>query len=270
MIQPRATDGPLQSLPGSSARTSLSAARNLAALALAAMALSGCNALTRLSEVGAPPALATVSNPAVLHENQPVEMPMPAPVMVAHHPNSLWRPGSRHFLKDQRAGEVGDLVTVVIQIADSAAITNSTNRSRNASEDASLNSLLGYEAALAELFPEDINNIDLVDADSASNTTGQGAVNRDEQIDLRVAAVVTQVLPNGNMVIAGRQEVRVNYELRQLQVAGVIRTEDITSTNTISFDQIAEARIAYGGRGTISDVQTPRYGQEIYDIFWPF
>ena len=234
------------------------------------LALGGCNALTRLSEVGSPPAFTTVSNPAVLHENQPVVMPMPEPVRVAHHPNSLWRPGSRHFLKDQRAAEVGDLVTVVIQIADSAEISNSTNRSRAASEDASLNNLLGYEQALDHLFPQEIDNIDLVDADSASNTTGQGAVNRDEEINLRVAAVVTQVLPNGNMVIAGRQEVRVNFELRQLQVAGVIRPEDITSTNTVGFDQIAEARIAYGGRGTISDVQAPRYGQEIYDIFWPF
>lgn len=254
-------------LHGAPAPRRLSALLALAALALA---LGGCNALTRLSEVGSPPALTTVSNPAVLHDNRPVEMPMPAPVRVAHHPNSLWRPGSRHFLKDQRAAEVGDLVTVVIQIEDSAAISNNTNRSRNASEDASLNNLLGYEVALHELFPESVNNVTLVDADSTSSTTGQGAVNRDEEINLRVAAVVTQVLPNGNMVIAGRQEVRVNHELRQLQVAGLIRPEDITSTNTVGFDQIAEARIAYGGRGTISDVQSPRYGQEIYDIFWPF
>ena len=242
----------------------------LLAVAGLGLALAGCNAMTRLSEVGSEPAFTTINNPAVLHDNKPVQIPMPAPIAVSHHPNSLWRTGSRHFLKDQRAADVGDLVTVVIDIQDNAAITNTTNRSRTASEDASLNNLLGYEQALDRLFPNEIDNVDLVDADSSSNTTGQGAVNRDEEINLRIAAVVTQVLPNGNLVIAGRQEVRVNYELRQLQVAGIIRQEDIASTNTIAFDQIAEARIAYGGRGTISDVQQPRYGQEIFDIFWPF
>ena len=241
----------------------------LAATALM-LSLSGCNMMTRLSEVGSAPAFTNIDNPSVLHGNQPVQLPMPAPVPIAHHPNSLWRPGSRHFLKDQRAADVGDLVTVVIAIEDSAVINNTTTRSRTANEDASLNALLGYEQALHQLFPEAIDNIDLVDADSSSSTTGAGNVNRGEAINLQVAAVVTQVLPNGNLVIAGRQEVRVNFELRQLQVAGIIRSEDITSINTIDFDQIAEARIAYGGRGTISDVQQPRYGQEVFDIFWPF
>ena len=235
-----------------------------------AQSLTGCNVLTRLSEVGSEPAFTNIDNPSVLHGNQPVQLPMPPPVAVAHHPNSLWRPGARHFLKDQRAAETGDLVTVIIAIEDSAVVNNTTTRTRAASEDASLNNFLGYEQALNQLFPEDVNNINLVDADSASSTAGAGNVNRGETINLQVAAVVTQVLPNGNLVIAGRQEVRVNFELRQLQVAGIIRPEDITSTNTISFEQIAEARIAYGGRGTISDVQQPRYGQEIYDILWPF
>ena len=242
----------------------------LAASLCLAASLAGCNALTRLSEVGSPPVMSSIQDPSVLHGNKPVQIPMPAPVQVSHHPNSLWRPGSRHFLKDQRAAEVGDLVTVVIQIADNAQISNTTNRSRNASEDASLNNLLGYERALDSLFPNDINNIDLVDGDSTSSSTGQGTVNRDETINLRVAAIVTQVLPNGNMVVAGRQEVRVNFEMRELQVAGIIRREDITSTNTVSFEQIAEARISYGGRGTLSDVQQPRYGQQVFDIIFPF
>ena len=123
---------------------------------------------------------------------------------------------------------------------------------------------------MATIWPSAFNPTSLIDLDSTSNTNGTGSVNRDETINLRIAALVTQVLPNGNLVIAGRQEIRVNFEVRELQVAGLIRPEYITSTNTINYDQIAEARIVYGGRGPISDLQQPRYGQQSYDILWPF
>ncbi|MCH7793965.1 MAG: flagellar basal body L-ring protein FlgH [Proteobacteria bacterium] len=241
-----------------------------ATIAVLALTLGACNALTRLSQVGEAPPLTAIQNPAVLHGNQPIAMPMPPPLVVERKPNSLWRPGSRAFLKDQRASEVGDILTVVIEIKDDASISNSTSRSRTAGEDASAASILGYEASLAQFLPSAINPTSLIDLDSSSLTQGAGSVNRDETINLRIAALVTQVLPNGNLVIAGRQEIRVNFEVRELQVAGLIRPEDITSTNTINYDQIAEARIVYGGRGQISDVQQPRYGQQIYDIIWPF
>jgi flagellar L-ring protein precursor FlgH len=245
-------------------------AARAAALALFALSLTGCNALTRLSQVGEEPPLSKVENPAALLENQPVSMPMPPPAVIERQANSLWRPGSRAFLKDQRANQVGDILTVVIAINDTAQISNTTRRSRTNSENASASSLLGYEAGLGAVLPEAINPTSLIDLGSDSNSQGAGSVNRDESIDLRVAALVTQVLPNGNLVIAGRQEVRVNFEVRELKVVGLIRPEDITSTNTISYDQIAEARIAYGGRGQISDVQQPRYGQQVFDIIWPF
>jgi flagellar L-ring protein precursor FlgH len=241
-----------------------------ALIAVMVLTLGACNALTRLSEVGQEPPLTSIQNPAALHGNQPIAMPMPPPMVVERKPNSLWRPGSRAFLKDQRAAAVGDILTVVIEIEDDATISNSTNRSRNNAEDASASSILGYEASLGQVLPSAIDPTSLVDLDSTSNSQGAGSINRDESINLRVAALVTQVLPNGNLVIAGQQEVRVNFEVRELQVAGLIRPEDITSGNTISYDQIAEARIAYGGRGHISDVQQPRYGQQIYDIIWPF
>ncbi|HEX9792188.1 MAG TPA: flagellar basal body L-ring protein FlgH [Kiloniellales bacterium] len=250
-------------------KTGWQTARAVASV-LCAVALAGCNALTRLSEIGEEPALAKIENPAVLHENQPISMPLPPPVATERQPNSLWRPGSRAFLKDQRANQVGDILTVVITIDDKAKINNTTKRSRTNSESAAASSFLGYEASLGSILPEAIDPTNLIDLGSDSNSQGSGSVNRDESIDLRVAAVVTQVLPNGNLVIAGRQEVRVNYEVRQLQVVGLIRPEDITSTNTISYDQIAEARIAYGGRGHITDVQQPRYGQQIFDVIWPF
>ena len=266
--------GPAAAEPGRTrlTKTRLTKTRltKIATIAVLALTLGACNALTRLSQVGEAPPLTAIQNPAVLHGNQPIAMPMPPPLVVERKPNSLWRPGSRAFLKDQRASEVGDILTVVIEIEDDASISNSTNRSRTAGEDASAASILGYEASLAQILPEAIDPTSLIDLDSSSNTQGAGSVNRDESINLRVAVLVTQVLPNGNLVIAGRQEVRVNFEVRELQVAGLIRPEDITSTNTINYDQIAEARIVYGGRGQITDVQQARYGQQIYDIIWPF
>jgi len=240
------------------------------AIALLGLSLSGCNALTRLSQVGQEPPMTRIENPATLHGAQPVSMPMPPPVPSERQANSLWRPGSRAFLKDQRAGAIGDILTVIIEIEDEASISNTTQRSRAAGEDAAAGSLLGFEANLDRILPDAVDPTSLIDLSSNSNTQGAGSINRDEEIKLRVAALVTQVLPNGNLVIAGRQEVRVNFEVRELQIAGMIRPEDITSTNTIFYDQIAEARIAYGGRGQISDVQQARYGQQIYDIIWPF
>ncbi len=251
-------------------RVSIAHIARPSAFALLALSLGACNILPRLAQVGRAPPLSRIENPASIAGRQPIEVPMPAPAELAHQPNSLWRPGSRDFLQDQRAAKVGDIVTVNIEIQDEAAISNTTTRSRLASEDASASAALGFESKLQFVLPPAVDPTNLIDLDSSGSTEGSGSVNRDETINLRVAALVTQVLPNGNLVIAGRQEVRVNFEVRELKVAGLIRPEDITSTNTIEFDQIAEARIAYGGRGQITDVQQPRYGQQVYDIIWPF
>jgi len=242
----------------------------LAAVALMGVTLSGCNALTRLSQVGEEPPLTTIQNPANLHNNEPVQVPLPPPIDLEQNANSLWRPGSRAFLKDQRASEVGDIVTVNIEIEDSAEISNTTSRARTGAEDADLPAFLGFESELDNILPDAVNPDNLVEFSSDSNSQGSGSVERDESIDLSIAAIVTQTLPNGNLVIAGSQEVRVNFEVRDLQVVGIIRPEDITSANTIQLDQIAEARFSYGGRGQISDVQQPRYGQQVFDIIWPW
>jgi len=245
-------------------------ALNATLILLAGLSLSACNMMSRLANVGEEPKLSAINSPAPLAAPQAVSLPMPAPQPIERQPNSLWRPGSRAFLKDQRASNVGDILTVIIEIRDNAAITNSTTRSRTAGENSSASALLGYEQSLGAILPEAVNPTNLIDLDSNSSSAGVGAVNRNESINLRVAALITQVLPNGNLVLAGRQEVRVNYEKRELQVAGIIRPEDITSQNTIDYDQIAEARIAYGGQGQISDLQQPRYGQQVFDILWPF
>lgn len=235
-----------------------------------AIALSGCNALTRLSNVGAEPPLTTIQNPTLQPNYRPVSMPMPAPKPVERNANSLWRTGARAFFKDQRAADVGDILTVVVDLDDQATINNATTRARTANEDASLNAILGYETSLSRILPETINPGNLVDLDSQTDSLGSGKITRDEQIELKVAAVISQVLPNGNLVIHGRQEFRVNFEARELQIAGIIRPEDISSTNSIVYEKIAEARISYGGRGQISDLQQPRYGQQVLDIFFPF
>ena len=242
----------------------------IAVLMIAAGAMSGCNALTRLAEVGREPPLTQIQNPVTSPAYRPVTMPMPQDNERPQSPNSLWRHGSRAFFKDQRASRVGDILTVMISIEDKATMNNTTTRSRTNTEDASASSLLGFETKLSKILPNAVDPTSLLDLDSEMSNLGQGSIDRKESIDLEVAAVITQRLPNGNLVLAGRQEVRVNFEVRQLQVLGVIRPEDITAKNTISYDKIAEARISYGGKGHISDIQQPRYGSQIMDVIFPF
>jgi len=239
-------------------------------LLASAVLLSACGTAERLSRVGRAPDMSPVTNPTNDPSWRPVSMPMPNPQDTPLAANSLWRQGSRTFLRDQRAAAVGDLVTVLVSIQDEADMENSTKRSRENNESMGLPRLLGLEASYGRLLPAGIDPTNLVSANSSSNVDGNGTLKRSEQINLRVAATVTQVLPNGNLVVAGRQQVRVNQELRDLQVGGIIRPQDIGSDNTVKHDRLAEARIAYGGRGTISDVQRPRYGQELMDIIMPF
>ena len=239
-------------------------------LLLAVASLSACSSAERLSRLGQGPDLAGIENPTSDPRWRPVTMPMPNPSDPPLQNNSLWRQGSRTFLRDQRAASVGDLVTVLVSIQDEADMANSTNRNRENKESMGIPNLLGLESSFGRLFPAGFDPSKAVSASSSSDMNGEGTLKRSEQINLRVAATVSQVLPNGNLVVVGRQQVRVNQELRDLQVGGIIRPQDIGSDNTVKHDRLAEARIAYGGRGTISDVQRPRYGQELLDIILPF
>ncbi len=244
--------------------------RRLALAVAGVLAMAGCTMVDRLAAVGNTPELDPIENPTLTPDYRPVSMPMPRPELPRFEYNSLWRAGARTFFKDQRANRVGDILTVLIQIDDDANVDNSTTRNRDNSEGASIGGFFGYEGQLAKIFPETIDNDNLVDLGSKSQVKGSGTIGRKEEINLRIAAVVTQVLPNRNLVIHGTQQVRVNFEVRELSINGVVRREDITSDNTVRHDQIAEARIVYGGRGTLSDVQQPRYGQEVFDIIYPF
>src|ERR1700760_1233071 len=235
-------------------------------LALACVA-SGCSAVSRLSQIGEQPKLTSIDNPTTAPGYKPVSMPMPKPEIVSYNPNSLWRNGSRSFFKDQRAHQIGDLLTVTVNITDQANFANETQRSRSATEDSGItaflgSSLLGQKAA--SVLPGRF-----LTADSTSGTDGKGTITRQETLQTNVAAIVTQVLPNGNLVVEGKQEIRVNYEKRELIVAGMVRPEDIQSDNTIDSSKIAQARIAYGGHGEISDIQQPRYGSQVMDVLLP-
>jgi len=244
---------------------------SIGALAVAALALgSGCTMLGDLAQVGEAPPLTRIQNPKAAPNYRKVSMPMPRQQSRPREANSLWRPGARAFFKDQRAAKVGDIVTIDINIADSAKFNNTTKRERKAGEAAQAKALAGYENRLIAHLPPGASASALIDASSTGTSEGTGSIDRGETVKVKVAAVVTQVLPNGNLVVHGRQEMRVNYEIRELQVAGVIRRADIQSTNTIDFDKIAEARIAYGGRGHINRAQSPRYMHQVYDILFPF
>ena len=241
----------------------------VAVLGLAAVSLAACNTLERLSEVGDAPKTSRIQDPTQAPGYQPVSMPMPAPIAPAPGANSLWRPGARAFFKDQRATQLGDILTVSVNITESANLKNQTQTSTSSSEGASPFTLLGTESSIGKVFAG-ASATNLFSFGSTSGINGNGTLARQEQVVVNLAATVTQRLPNGNLVISGKQELSVNAEMRQLSVEGIIRPEDITSNNTISSDKIAEARITYGGRGTLSDIQTARYGQQIFDLIAPF
>ncbi|HEY6027557.1 MAG TPA: flagellar basal body L-ring protein FlgH [Pseudolabrys sp.] len=235
--------------------------------ALTGSLLSGCAAVDRLKTIGQAPPLSAVDNPTARPGYKPVQMPMPAAQPASYNPNSLWRNGSRAFFKDQRAHQVGDILTVQVNITDKAIIANETQRSRDTKEDSGIDNFFGKSKVpiVNSAVPTRIFT-----SDSTTQMDGKGSVNRSEALQTNVAAVVTQVLPNGNLVVEGRQEIRVNFEIRELIVAGIVRPEDIQSDNTIDSSKIAQARIAYGGRGQLTDVQQPRYGQQVLDVILPF
>jgi len=241
-----------------------------AATLMLLLALAGCGQAERLSRIGRAPDFSPVSDPTQDPRYRPVSMPMPAPHEAPPLANSLWRPGSRTFLRDQRAAQVGDLITILVTISDDAELANRTQRSRTGSETQAAPNLFGQERVPRRLYPPGADPAALLNTSSTGTSNGDGNVRRNETVNLRLAATVTQSLPNGNMVVMARQEVRVNNEMRELSVQGIVRPQDIASDNTVRHDRLAEARISYGGRGSLSDIQQPRLGQQLLDILSPF
>ncbi|GHC64550.1 flagellar basal body L-ring protein FlgH [Limoniibacter endophyticus] len=227
--------------------------------ALACTALAGCTTPNR--EIGRTPALSPVGSGAVPTVNSVYSYPKPPAPRSNNF--SLWTDKQSRFFTDARALEVGDILTVLISINDRANFKNESERDRMSSKNLGLGlggSWIGSGIAGS------------LDADMSSDTAskGTGEIKRSETLDLQVAAVVTEVLPNGNLLIQGSQEVRVNAEMRVLTIAGIVRPTDIGGRNTIAYERIAEARISYGGTGRLTEVQQPPYGQQFLDNVLPF
>lgn len=231
----------------------------LAALLLA-LSLAGCAG--PLKDVMRTPQLSAVGSG--ISDGSPdayVDLPPIAQAVAQPHAVNLYT--------DQRIAHVGDILTVNIQINDKAVVGNSSDRKTTSQGTMGFDWLFtpptsGSSGSQGSplTYKHDFN--------STSSSTGNGDINRSEQIQLSVPAVVTAVLPNGNLVIKGSQEVRVNFELRELTIAGIVRPSDISRDNTIAYDRVAEARISYGGRGRISEVQQPSWGQQVYDVIKPY
>jgi len=237
---------------------------------LAPLGLILLTACGDLSQVGRAPEFSPLEGSYQHHAMYSNPMPESTDPSAPTDASSLWTAGTDSLLGDRRAAQRGDILTVVIEIDDSAEISNSTDRKRTGNQTMGVPSLLGIPQRLDGVLPDGASMAEAVDTQSSSTFKGNGSVSRNEKLTLRVAATVVEELPNGVLRIEGQQEVRVNYELRELIVTGYVRPNDISRQNEITYDKIAGARISYGGRGQITEFQQPRYGQQIADMVLPF
>lgn len=232
---------------------------------ICSLALAGCGAVAGVPEFGRQPTLTAVGS-GLLADRVPVPSE-PAPVPQYRPGNSIWQDNSADLFRDPRAARIGDVVTVKISIKDKASIDNNSKRSRDSKMNFKPD--VSYDIGFGSATATGSGKID-AGVDAGTSTDSKGGITRSESIELLVAAIVTGVLPNGNLIVSGSQEVRVNYEVRELSVAGIIRPRDIDTDNTIAYDKIAEARISYGGRGRITEVQQPGIGHQVWDVLTPF
>ncbi len=235
------------------------------------LALSGCNVAERLSNIGEPPELSEIQNPELVDNYQPISMPMPAPEGRHNSINSLWQKGSRAFFKDQRAMRVGDVLTVKIDYTDTAKIDDKLSAERKLKSKSSITNLMGYEQYLPDIFPSTVDKNNLTNiGETNTKIDAKGTKERKDSLKLELAATIIQLLPNGNMVIQGRQDVRIAGELKTVELKGIIRREDILSDNSITYDKVAEARISSVSKGEISDLNSTPWGQEVLNKVLPF
>lgn len=250
--------------------------KNYSALLLV-MGLSGCNLAEQLSTIGERPQLTEIQDPTRIRGYQPISMPMPTPVEVENKKSpSLWQSGAQGFFKDQRAGKVGDIITVNVVIDQQESIEMTPTMKRTVSSTSTVNNLMGLERKIPNLFPKSqrkgdgSNNPSWFSASNSPDLKGSAKYDVKDKLKFKIATTVTQILPNGNMVIDGRQELRVVNEVREILLRGIIRREDISATNIVNWDKISELRISYGGRGDLSDLQSFPWGHQVMNKISPF
>lgn len=248
--------------------------KNISILFVVLTLLASCsNAVDRLRRVGKDPELGKIELPTTEQEQEEQEFykdKSNAQHAYMQRTNSLWQPGATKFFRDSRAWRVGDIIKVVVQIQDNATLNNATEQKRTGKDSLGMPQVFGKEKAISTFLSKKGSANSFLSTNSSRDHSGSGNITRKENISTEIAATVVKVLSSGNLVIQGRQEVRVNSELREIKVAGIIRPKDISSDNSIQTNQMAEARISYGGRGVVSDVQQPRVGSQIVDIIAPF
>jgi flagellar L-ring protein precursor FlgH len=234
---------------------------------MSALVLAGCG---KLGQVGRAPEFSPVVGSDQHYAMYSAALPEDVAADAPSADSSLWTAGTASLFGDRRAATRGDILTVVIEIDDSASISNSTGRNRSGEQKSGLPELLGIPQRIDERLPDGASMAEAYETNSSSTFKGSGSVSRNEKLTLRIAATVVEELSNGVLRIEGQQEVRVNFEMRELIVTGFVRPVDISRQNEITYDKIAGARIAYGGRGQITDMQQPTYVQQVADIVMPF
>ncbi|CAO5678696.1 MAG: Flagellar L-ring protein [Holosporales bacterium] len=232
--------------------------------------LVGC-AAQKLSEIGESPKLSQIQNPTMMQGYAPISMPMPAPTPVEHRMNSLWQTGSKAFFKDQRACKMGDLITVNVLIDNKESTSFTPSISRNSTMNTSASALLGFDKKIANALPSGFNPANgWVSTESKPSHSGTGKYDLQDKIQFNVAGTVLQILPNGNMVVKGRTEIKLLNDIREIELTGIVRRSDIASDNSITSDKVAELRIVYTGRGDIADVANKPWGHKVVDNIMPF
>jgi flagellar L-ring protein precursor FlgH len=234
------------------------------------LSLTGCYTGIRLQDTGNIPPLTRTQDPTAYPDYQPVHMPMPAVTENTYQPNSLWRTGARSFFQDQRASKVGDIVTILIELDEKVETKNETSGNRESKSSLMTPHVFGYEGKLKNIFPQGVDPSNLLDTSSKPEFSATSKISRKDKVKFKIAAIVTQMLPSGKLVIMGRQELRVNFEVRDLLITGIIQPQDISASNEITSDKVAEARFSYGGRGELSDLQKRPYGHTLMSNLMPF
>lgn len=236
-----------------------------------ALMLCGCDLPQRLSSIGEAPQLSHIQDPTRLKGYQPITMPMPygQDTIPSGKTPSLWQTGAQAFFKDQRAYKIGDIITVKVHIDQDESIEMTPTINRQNQGIATYNSMFGLEKAAANAFGA-ASTPNVLNVTSNPQLTGSAKYEVKDKMTFQIAATVVQILPNGNMVVDGRQEMRLVNEVREVMIKGIVRREDISASNTINSEKVSELRISYGGRGDLSDMQSFPWGQQIANKLLPF